>query len=181
MRMVLLGPPGAGKGTQAALLSEELGIPHISTGDLFRANIGQKTPLGIEAKKYIDEGNLVPTDVTNRMVEARLAEPDAARGFLLDGYPRSEEQAEALDSMLKTAGVSLDAVVNYAVDEDTVVERMLNRGRADDTEDVIRHRLRVYKRETEPVIAYYGDKVKTIQAAGSVEDIFDATMAALRK
>lgn len=181
MRIVLLGPPGAGKGTQAALLSEALGIPHISTGDLFRANIGQQTELGIEAKKYIDEGHLVPTDVTNRMVEARLAEPDAAHGFLLDGYPRSVEQGEALDTMLDKAGIKLDAVVNFSVDEDTVIERMLDRGRADDTEDVIRTRLAVYRQETEPVIAYYGDKINTIEATGSVEDIFKNTMAALRK
>lgn len=180
MRIVLLGPPGAGKGTQAALLSESLGIPHISTGDLFRANIGQQTPLGIEAKKYIDEGNLVPVDLTNRMVESRISEPDAAKGFLLDGYPRSVEQAEALQGMLAEAQVKLDAVINYSVDEDTVVARMLERGRADDKDDVIRNRLAVYRKETEPLIAYYGDEVKTIHADGAVEDILKQTLAALR-
>lgn len=138
MRLVLVGPPGAGKGTQAVLLSEKLGIPHISTGDLFRANIGEGTELGLEAKSYMDAGNLVPTEITNRMVDARLDDADAQNGFLLDGFPRSVEQADALKEMLAKRGVKLDAVIEFQVDEDTVVERMLARGRADDTEDVIR-------------------------------------------
>ena len=133
MRLVLVGPPGAGKGTQAVLLSEKLGIPHISTGDLFRANIGEGTELGLEAKSYMDAGNLVPTEITNRMVDARLDDADAQNGFLLDGFPRSVEQADALKEMLAKRGVKLDAVIEFQVDEDTVVERMLARGRADDT------------------------------------------------
>ena len=148
MRLVLVGPPGAGKGTQAVLLSEKLGIPHISTGDLFRANIGEGTELGLEAKSYMDAGNLVPTEITNRMVDARLDDADAQNGFLLDGFPRSVEQADALKEMLAKRGVKLDAVIEFQVDEDTVVERMLARGRADDTEDVIRNRMSVYRRET---------------------------------
>lgn len=144
MRLVLVGPPGAGKGTQAVLLSEKLGIPHISTGDLFRANIGEGTELGLEAKSYMDAGNLVPTEITNRMVDARLDDADAQNGFLLDGFPRSVEQADALKEMLAKRGVKLDAVIEFQVDEDTVVERMLARGRADDTEDVIRNRMSVY-------------------------------------
>ncbi|MDI9971569.1 adenylate kinase, partial [Rhodococcus ruber] len=148
MRLVLLGPPGAGKGTQAAILSEKLGVPAISTGDLFRANIGQGTPLGVEAKKYIDAGELVPAEITNNMVRARLAEPDAADGFLLDGFPRSVEQARELESILKDLDTKLDGVLSFDIDEDVVVERMLARGRADDTEDVIRNRLRVYREET---------------------------------
>ena len=136
MRLVLVGPPGAGKGTQAVLLAEKLGIPHISTGDLFRANIGEGTELGLEAKSYMDAGNLVPAELTNRMVDARLDEADAQNGFLLDGFPRSVEQADALKEMLEKRGVALDAVVEFQVDEDTVVERMLARGRADDTEAV---------------------------------------------
>jgi len=179
MRLVLLGPPGAGKGTQAALLSEKLGVPHISTGDLFRANISQGTDLGKEAKSYMDAGNLVPSDVTNRMVAARIAEPDAADGFLLDGYPRSVEQADALKTMLAESGSSLDAVVEYRVDEDTVVERMLARGREDDTEDVIRNRMAVYRSETEPLLDYYGSQVRTVDAIGEVAEVNARTLAAI--
>ncbi|PZP88693.1 MULTISPECIES: adenylate kinase [Lawsonella] len=181
MRLVLVGPPGAGKGTQAVLLSEKLGIPHISTGDLFRANIGEGTELGLEAKSYMDAGNLVPTEITNRMVDARLDDADAQNGFLLDGFPRSVEQADALKEMLAKRGVKLDAVIEFQVDEDTVVERMLARGRADDTEDVIRNRMSVYRRETEPLIDYYKDILLPINAVGTVEEIHDRTMAALQK
>ena len=162
MRLVLVGPPGAGKGTQAVLLAEKLGIPHISTGDLFRANIGEGTELGLEAKSYMDAGNLVPAELTNRMVDARLDEADAQNGFLLDGFPRSVEQADALKEMLEKRGVALDAVVEFQVDEDTVVERMLARGRADDTEDVIRNRMAVYRSETEPLIDYYKDVILSL-------------------
>lgn len=181
MRIVLLGAPGAGKGTQAAILSEKLSIPHISTGDLFRANIGEGTPLGLEAKEYIDAGKLVPTDVTARMVEARLAEADAAEGFLLDGFPRTVEQAELLDAMLTKADTKLDAVVEFRVSEDVVVERMLARGRADDNEETIRTRLAVYRDETSPLITHYADQLITIVAEGSVEEINAATMEALQK
>lgn len=179
MRLVLLGPPGAGKGTQAAILSDKLGVPHISTGDLFRANIGEGTPLGVEAKQYIDAGKLVPTDVTARMVASRLAEADTANGFLLDGFPRTVEQAELLKAILADAGVSLDGVVEFRVSEDVVVERMLARGRADDNEETIRTRLGVYRDETAPLIEYYGDRLITINAEGSVEDINTRTLEAL--
>lgn len=181
MRLVLLGPPGAGKGTQAVILSEKLGIPHISTGDLFRANIGEGTPLGIEAKQYIDAGKLVPTDVTARMVQSRLAESDAAEGFLLDGFPRTVEQADILANLLDEAGQTLDGVVNYQVSEDVVVERMLSRGRADDNEETIRTRLGVYRDETAPLINHYGDKIINIEAEGTVEDISARTLEALGK
>ncbi|WP_315041348.1 adenylate kinase [Corynebacterium argentoratense] len=181
MRLVLLGPPGAGKGTQAAILTEKLGVPHISTGDLFRANIGEGTPLGKEAKEYIDAGKLVPTDVTARMVEDRLSQDDAAEGFLLDGFPRTVEQADLLAEMLERHGVKLDGVINYQVDEDTVVERMLARGRADDNEETIRTRLQVYRNETAPLIDHYGDAVISIKAEGSVEEINEATLKALGK
>lgn len=179
MRLVLLGPPGAGKGTQATLLSEKLGVPHISTGDLFRANISQGTDLGNEAKSYIDAGNLVPAEVTNRMVEARIAEPDATEGFLLDGYPRSVEQADALKAMLEAAGTSLDGVLEFRVDEDTVVQRMLARGREDDTEDVIRNRMSVYRSETAPLLEYYAGQLTTIDAVGEVEEINARALATL--
>lgn len=181
MRLVLLGPPGAGKGTQAAILSEKLGIPHISTGDLFRANIGQSTPLGLEAKSYIDAGKLVPTDVTARMVEDRLAQEDAHKGFLLDGFPRTVEQAEILKKMLEAQGHSLDGVISFTVSEDVVVERMLARGRADDNEETIRTRLQVYRTETAPLIEYYGDEIIAIEAEGTVEEINARTLSALGK
>ncbi|AIT60326.1 adenylate kinase [Corynebacterium doosanense] len=181
MRLVLLGPPGAGKGTQAALLSEKLNVPHISTGDLFRANIGEGTPLGIEAKQYMDAGELVPTEVTARMVESRLQEPDAAEGFLLDGFPRTVEQAQILAGLLENSGHALDGVLNFRVDEDVVVERMLARGRADDNEETIRTRLRVYRDETAPLIDHYGDAIINIEAEGEVEEINARVLKALGK
>jgi adenylate kinase len=181
VRLVLLGPPGAGKGTQAAILSEKLGVPHISTGDLFRANIGQATPLGLEAKKYLDAGDLVPSEITNNMVKARVGEPDAANGFLLDGFPRTVDQAQALEAILAELNTKLDAVLSFIVDEDVVVERMLARGRADDKEDVIRNRLRVYREETAPLLDYYKDQLVTVDALGEVDEVNARALAALGK
>ncbi|MFZ3392245.1 adenylate kinase [Rhodococcus sp. 7Tela_A2] len=181
MRLVLLGPPGAGKGTQAAILSDKLGVPAISTGDLFRANIGQGTPLGVEAKKYIDAGDLVPAEITNNMVRDRLGEPDAAHGFLLDGFPRSVEQAKELENILQDLGVALDGVLSFVIDEDVVVGRQHARGPADDTEDVIRNRLRVYREETAPLLDYYRDAIITVDAIGEVEEINARALAALGK
>jgi adenylate kinase len=179
VRVVLLGPPGAGKGTQAVLLSEKLGVPHISTGDLFRANISQQTPLGREAQKYMDAGDLVPSDVTNRMVEARVNEPDAANGFVLDGYPRTVDQADALEKILKDMNTKLDAVLRFVVPEDTVVERMLARGRTDDNEGVIRNRLRVYREETEPLLDHYDGLVVSVDGVGEVDDVNARALRAL--
>ena len=179
MRVVLLGPPGAGKGTQALLLSEKLGVPHISTGDLFRANISQQTSLGREAQKYMNAGNLVPSDVTNRMVEARVSEPDAVNGFVLDGYPRTVDQAEALEKILKESGRELDAVLCFVVPEDVVVERMLSRGRADDNEGVIRNRLRVYRQETEPLLEHYDGQVVMVDGVGQIEEVNARALRAL--
>lgn len=181
MRVVLLGPPGAGKGTQAAILSEKLGVPHISTGDLFRANIGQGTPLGVEAKRYLDAGELVPSELTNRMVKSRVSEPDAANGFLLDGFPRTVDQAEALEGILAELNVGLDAVLEFQIAEDVVVERMLARGREDDKEDVIRNRLRVYREETAPLLTHYKKILVTVDAIGEVDEINARAMAALGK
>lgn len=179
-RLVLLGPPGAGKGTQATLLSEKLNIPHISTGDLFRANIGQGTPLGIEAKQYMDAGELVPTDVTARMVRSRLEEEDAKAGFLLDGFPRTVEQADILTELLAEKGEKLDAVLNFVIDEDVVVQRMMARGREDDKEDVIRNRLKVYHSETKPLIEHYGDLIVDVEAEGDVDEINQRVLDALK-
>ena len=152
MRIVLLGPPGAGKGTQAQKLADKLGVPHISTGDLFRDNISNNTELGVEAKKYLDAGDLVPATLTNALVDDRLDDEDAAAGFILDGYPRSVEQAKALDDMLTKRELALDAVLEFRVPEDELVARLKGRGRADDTEDVIRNRFKVYRDETAPLL-----------------------------
>ncbi|BDT85060.1 adenylate kinase [Nocardia cyriacigeorgica] len=179
MRVVLLGPPGAGKGTQAVLLSEKLGVPHISTGDLFRANISQQTPLGREAQKYIDAGDLVPSDVTNRMVEARVAEPDAANGFVLDGYPRTVDQADALEKILGDMDKKLDAVLCFVVPEEVLKERMLARGRGDDNEEIIDNRLRVYRSETEPLLEHYDGLVVTVDGVGEVDEVNARALAAL--
>lgn len=179
MRVVLLGPPGAGKGTQAVLLSEKLGVPHISTGDLFRANISQQTALGQEAQKYLDAGDLVPSEVTNQMVESRVAEPDATTGFVLDGYPRTVDQADALTKILSGIGTELDAVLCVVVSEDTVVERMLTRGRDDDNEEVIRNRLRVYRDETAPLLEYYDGIILSVDGVGEVDEVNARALAAL--
>lgn len=179
VRVVLVGPPGAGKGTQAAVLSERIGVPHISTGDLFRANIVNETPLGVQAKNFIDAGDLVPDKVTNEMVRQRLAEPDARAGFLLDGFPRTTNQAEVLTGILEDYGVAVDAVLQFDVPEDVLVQRMLDRGRSDDTEDVIRRRFAVYESDTAPLLDYYRHRVITVDAVGSVEDITQRALNAL--
>ena len=179
-RVVLIGPPGAGKGTQATALSEQLGVPHISTGDLFRAHIAEQTPLGKDVQRYLDAGELVPDEVTNAMVRERLADSDAAEGFLLDGFPRNVGQADVLAEMLAEAGHKLDAVVEFRVDEDVVVQRLLTRGRTDDTEEVIRHRQHVYRKETQPLLDYYRDLLVTVDAVGEIGEITDRVLTALR-
>ena len=179
MRIVLLRPPGAGKGTQAVKLAEKLGIPQISTGDLFRHNISAGTELGIEAKKYLDAGDLVPATLTNALVDDRLDDADAADGFILDGFPRSVEQAEALHDMLERRNLKLDAVVEFRVPEDELVERLKGRGRADDTEDVIRNRFNVYRDETAPLLDYYRGELKTVDAVGSFDEVFARALHAL--
>jgi adenylate kinase len=179
-RLVLVGPPGAGKGTQAITLSERLGVPHISTGDLFRAHVGEQTPLGKEAKRYMDSGELVPDSVTNEMVRERLTEQDTETGFLLDGFPRNTKQAEVLGQMLSESDQSLDAVIQLEVPEDVVVGRLLARGRADDSEDVIRRRQQVYVSETAPLLEYYNDILTTVDGVGEVDEVAARVLEALR-
>ena len=177
MRLIIMGPPGAGKGTQAKFIAEHFGIPAISTGDIFRANVSQGTPLGVEAKRYMDAGEYVPDEVTNRMVRNRIDEPDVEHGFLLDGYPRTLSQVEELDGMIRFTGHQLDAVVVLTVDQDEIVTRLLQRaqeeGRADDTEDVIRRRQEIYLEQTEPLIAVYKDRglVHEIDGMGEVDEV----------
>jgi adenylate kinase len=175
----LLGPPGAGKGTQAEKLAEKLGIPHISTGDLFRDNISKATELGIEAKKYLDSGDLVPATLTNRLVDDRLNDADAADGFILDGFPRSVEQAEALKDMLVARNTTLDAVLEFRVSEEELLDRLKSRGRADDTEDVILNRMKVYRDETAPLLDYYRGELKTVDAIGSLDEVFARALRVL--
>jgi adenylate kinase len=180
MRLVLVGPPGAGKGTQAVRLAERLEVPHISTGDLFRANLQQETALGLEAKRYMDAGELVPDTVTVAMVRDRLAGSDVDKGFILDGFPRTVSQAGSLHDMLVERGEDLDAVVELQVPVDLLVERLLARGRADDTEEVIRRRQQVYLDETAPLLDHYRDRLVSVDAVGSVEEITDRVTDALR-
>jgi adenylate kinase len=213
MRLVLVGPPGAGKGTQAEFIAAHLSVPKISTGDIFRANLAQGTPLGLEAKRYMESGQLVPDEVTINMVRSRLAEPDAAHGFLLDGFPRTVPQAIALDKMLADMGVALDVVLELIVDNDEVIRRLSGRRtcrscgkiwheafdppsrpgvcdrcggelyqRDDDKPETVAERLRVYARDTAPLIDFYGaqGKLVGIDATGPVEDVTERAKDALR-
>ena len=185
MRLIIMGPPGAGKGTQAKFIAEHFGIPAISTGDIFRANVSQGTPLGLKAQGYMDAGEYVPDEITNLMVRNRIDEPDAEPGFLLDGYPRTLAQVEELDCMIEHTGHRLDAVVVLTVDSEEVVQRLLQRarteGRADDTEDVIRRRQEIYGEETEPLIAVYRERglVQAINGMGEVDEVTKRIFEAL--
>lgn len=173
MRVLLMGPPGAGKGTQAAIVADKLGIPHISTGDIFRSNVSRGTALGVEARHYMDAGEYVPDEITNAMVRDRIAEPDAATGFLLDGYPRTTAQVGELDEMLAAHGWQVDRVLELTVDTDEVVARLLARavdqGRSDDSEKVIRRRLELYADETAPLTASYAARGVLVQVDGMGE------------
>jgi adenylate kinase len=185
MRLVILGPPGAGKGTQAKRVAERFGIPAISTGDIFRANIAEQTPLGIQVDAIVQSGKYVPDELTNDLVRDRLTKPDCEPGFLLDGYPRTIAQVLELDTMLAMASSKLDAVLELTVITDEVVERLLKRaeieGRADDTEDVIRHRLEVYAEQTAPLVSLYGQRglLITVNGMGEVDEVTHRLYSAL--
>ncbi|MDK7749365.1 adenylate kinase [Brevibacterium sp. UMB10442] len=185
MRIILIGPPGAGKGTQAARLSEKLGIPAISTGDIFRANVKNETELGKTAKRYMDAGEYVPDEVTNSMVQDRLNQDDTANGFMLDGYPRTEAQVHELDRMLKESSQELDHVIELTADTDEIVARLLARAqiekRADDTEDVIRHRLDVYVEQTQPLTDIYQERglLRKVDGLGEIDEVTDRVLKAL--
>jgi len=185
MRLIILGPPGAGKGTQAAKIASEFGIPAISTGDIFRANIKNETPLGLQVKEVLASGGYVTDDITNAIVRDRLFEDDAEQGFLLDGFPRTAAQVETLDAILAEHGHELEAVLELTVDDEAVVQRLLKRaeieGREDDTEEVIRERQAIYRRETAPLTEVYSQRGLLVQVdgMGSVDDVFARISGAL--
>jgi adenylate kinase len=207
VRLVLVGPPGAGKGTQAEIIAERLGVPKISTGDIFRANVSGGTPLGLKAKEYMDAGNLVPDEVTNEMVADRLAQDDAKGGFLLDGYPRNTEQAKVLDRVLEAAGSALDQALELVASDDEVVRRLSGRRvskstgkvyhlefdppadpdsddlyqRTDDQPETIKNRLKVYAEQTAPLVGYYEaqGKLVRIDAIGEVAEVTERALNAI--
>lgn len=183
MRIVLLGAPGSGKGTQGEKLMAHLGIPQISTGDLLRAAVAQRTPLGVKAAEAMDSGRLVADEIVIGMIRERLAEDDARNGFILDGFPRTIGQAEALDRLLESMGQPLDHVVHLKVDEREILQRLLSRGRADDGEETIRKRLAVYAEQTRPLLDYYAaqGKLRTVPGVGDIDQIFRAVLAAIGK
>jgi adenylate kinase len=187
VRMVLLGPPGAGKGTQAIRLAQRLSVPTISTGDIFRANIAGGTELGRKVVEYTSAGALVPDELTDALVADRLALPDAAGGFILDGYPRNLAQAAALDAMLEQTDRELDLVIELVVEVDQVTDRLLKRaqieGRVDDTEEVIRHRLQVYTEQTEPLAELYVNRgiLAQVDGLGQVDEVSDRLSTAVEQ
>ena len=184
-RMLIIGPPGSGKGTQAERISERLGIVAISTGDIFRANVKGETRLGIEAKRYMDAGDFVPDSVTNNMVLDRLNEDDVENGFLLDGYPRTTAQVNYLDEILAEGDQKLDLVLQLTADDKELVTRLLARaketGRSDDNEAVIRHRLDLYHEQTETVVAKYAGRgiLRKVDGLGKIEEVTDRVMSTI--
>ena len=184
-KIVLLGAPGAGKGTQASLLVEKLRIPHISTGDMLRAAVRAETPVGLEAKAIMDAGQLVGDEIVIAIAEERLSEADAKEGFVLDGFPRTLAQAEALEAALARLGTKLDCCLAITVDTDEVVQRLLKRaeieGRADDNEETIRERMRVYDDQTAPLLGFYGERGLVVEVAGmgTVDEVSNAIVEAL--
>ncbi len=185
MRLIILGPPGAGKGTQAKKIAEHYGIPAISTGDIFRSNVRDETPLGLQVKDILDSGGYVPDEITNDLVRDRLAEDDAQGGFLLDGYPRTVDQVRELDEILDEQGHPLEEVLELTVDTDEVVARLLKRaetdGRSDDTEKVIRNRQNVYAEQTAPLVEIYRDRGLLVQVdgLGEIDEVSERIYSAL--
>lgn len=185
MRLVIMGPPGAGKGTQATTLAERIGGAHISTGDIFRYNVTEQTELGQTAKRYMDAGEYVPDEVTNAMVKDRLAQDDARDAFILDGYPRTTVQVQTLDSILAELGTKLDRALALTVDSEEVIARLLQRaqtsGRSDDTEEVIRHRQEVYAAETAPLLEVYAERglLVEVDGLGEIDEVASRIDAAL--
>jgi adenylate kinase len=185
-RLLLIGPPGAGKGTQAERLSKTFAVPAVSTGDIFRSNIKDKTPLGLRVKAFIDQGTYVPDNLTNKIVQARLQAPDANGGFILDGYPRTAEQVIELDRLLAADGTHLDVVVQLVADTNKIITRLLKRAhsqdRTDDTEEIIRRRIELYESQTAPLLSIYNERrlVERIDGVGSVDEVTDRVVAALK-
>jgi adenylate kinase len=180
MRLLFIGPPGAGKGTQASLVAKRLGVPHISTGEMFRHHVVNATDLGKRVKAILEEGAYVPDDITVAMLAERLDEPDAKRGYILDGFPRTGPQVAALDQLIGQDG--LDRVVLFEVDEDALAARMLSRARADDTEETIRNRFKIYEEQTAPLIEIYGDRgiVVAVDGTGSVDEVTTRVLEAVK-
>ncbi len=185
VRLLLIGPPGAGKGTQSAKLSEAFAIPAISTGDIFRHNVKNKTSLGLKAMAFMDAGDNVPDSLTNDLINDRLEQPDCQKGFLLDGYPRTTDQVRHLDGFLGVHGTSLDAVLQLIADVDVVVDRLRRRaveqGRSDDDESVVRHRLEVYEEQTAPLVDVYGLRglLESVDGLGEIAEVTSRIMSKL--
>ena len=181
MIIILFGAPGVGKGTQAVILAEKLGVAHLSTGDAFRAAIKNQTPVGVLAKEFVDAGKLVPDEIVARIVEEAMEGATFAKGCILDGFPRTRAQADALDTMLAAKGLHIDSVVNLNVDDSTIISRLLQRGRADDSEDIIRHRLDIYNHETAPLLKFYSDKglLTSVDGIGNVEFVNERILSAI--
>jgi adenylate kinase len=186
MQLILFGPPGAGKGTQAAAISEEFALPHTATGDILRENVTQRTELGTLAKQYMDRGELVPDELVIAMVSERIRRDDATEGFLLDGFPRTVAQARALDDVLAEDGRPIDAVIRLLVDDDELVSRLLRRaeeqGRSDDTREVIERRLAVYRKQTEPLVDLYHERglLRDIDGEGGIAEVRERVFATVR-
>jgi adenylate kinase len=187
MRLILFGPPGAGKGTQAVAIADEFDLVHIATGDIFREHVGNETELGRKAKEYMDRGDLVPDEIVIDMVDDRVTQDDAVGGFLLDGFPRTVAQAEALDRVLERDGHRIDGVVRLVVDDEELIARLVNRaeeqGRSDDTREVIENRLEVYRDQTQPLVTWYDERgiLRDVDGEGDIADVRRRVLDAVRE